>query len=150
MTSTISTTDGKKVSARCKCHLDEYAGPSNLTGLPVRARDGADITFLSSDKVYFWIHRNNLDTHSEGFSPPSSTSSPVREAVPLTETAAVLDLLFQFMYPQVQPDLHKVPFKTLAGLAEAAEKYQVYAALQLIKIHMMYAILAFLHPRPPF
>lgn len=116
-----------------------------MLGEPTVCARDADITFLSSDNVYFRLHRINLDTHSEGFSPPSSTLSPVREAVPLTETSAVLELLFQFMYPQVQPDLDTVPFETLAGLAEAAEKYQVYAALQLIKIHMMCAILVLWH-----
>ncbi|KAF7973117.1 hypothetical protein HWV62_16238 [Athelia sp. TMB] len=97
---------------------------------PVCAND-ADITFASCDKVLFKIHSSNMKAHSEGFSPPDGTSiSTSDEIVPLTEHAATLDLLFQFMYPKKQPDLRKLDTESLLELAEAAEKYQVFAAME--------------------
>jgi hypothetical protein len=51
--------------------------------------------------------------------------------VPLTESAEVLELLLQFMYRQRQPNLRTIEFTTLAGLAEAAEKYEVFAAIDI-------------------
>ena len=51
-------------------------------------------------------------------------------------TSAVLDLLLQYMYRQPQPDLKKVDFETLAGVSEAAEKYQVFAAISWCKLLM--------------
>ncbi|KAJ7730081.1 hypothetical protein DFH07DRAFT_176011 [Mycena maculata] len=43
---------------------------------------------------------------------------------------------FQYMYRQPQPNLQDVEFPVFAGLAEAAEKYVMYAALPAIMIKM--------------
>jgi len=40
------------------------------------------------------------------------------------------------MYRQPQPDLKDMDFDILAGVAEAAEKYQVFAAISLCKLWM--------------
>ena len=64
-----------------------------------------------------------LDTHD---------SKPVC----FSENAAILELLFQFCYPKRHPDLETVKFEVLAQLAEAAEKYEVYAAMSVCKICM--------------
>ncbi|KAF8191585.1 hypothetical protein K438DRAFT_1591258, partial [Mycena galopus ATCC 62051] len=96
----------------------------------------ADIAFRSSDQVIFRIHIKNLETHSDGF-PPSAFCAPGSdEVVDLSEPAATLELLFQYIYPQRQPDLNEVELPQLAQLAEAAEKYQVYSALEICKIFM--------------
>lgn len=58
--------------------------------------------------------------------------------VDLTEPAATLELLFQYMYPQRQPDLNEIDLPLLAELAEAVEKYQVYSAMDICKIFMGY------------
>jgi hypothetical protein len=42
------------------------------------------------------------------------------------------------MYPQRAPDLKTIKFKVMAGVAKAAEKYQVYAAMELCKHYMGY------------
>lgn len=42
------------------------------------------------------------------------------------------------MYPQRQPDLKLVKFDTLQSLAEAAEKYLVFAAMATCKTFMEY------------
>jgi len=79
--------------------------------------------------------------HSEGFAAANDISSPsANEVVPLSEHSSILELLLQYMYRQPQPDMRKVDFHILAGVAEAAEKYQVYAATTVCNIHMRAAV----------
>jgi hypothetical protein len=107
----------------------------------VNAND-ADIVLRSSDNVQFKVHRKNLEMHSdvlaaaESISASSSRSTVTLEVVDLTESSEVLDVLFQFMYRQPSPALDKVSFEVLAGVAEAAEKYQVFNVIELCKVHM--------------
>lgn len=49
-----------------------------------------------------------------------------------------MELLFRFMYPQRQPDLESIEFETLKDLAAAADKYEVYSAIQTCKMAMRY------------
>ncbi|KAJ7118941.1 hypothetical protein C8R44DRAFT_186326 [Mycena epipterygia] len=98
----------------------------------------ADIAFRSSDQIIFRVHIKNLETHSDGF-PPAALCAPgsnLNEVVDLSEPAATLDLLFQYMYPQRQPDLSAIEFPLLADLSEAAEKYEVYSAMDICRIFM--------------
>ncbi|KZP05904.1 hypothetical protein FIBSPDRAFT_832205 [Athelia psychrophila] len=104
----------------------------------------SDITFKSCDEILFKVHCANLKSSSEGFSPPEGTTAET-EVVSLTENGATLELLFQHMYPQRQPDLRKFEFKQLEDLAEAAEKYQVYTAMEICHARMEEAL-----PRHPF
>ncbi|KAJ7921227.1 hypothetical protein B0H13DRAFT_2186148 [Mycena leptocephala] len=88
----------------------------------------ADMTVSSCDDVLFNLHRKNLEVHSAILANAGNAEND-EEPIHLTESSNVLDLLFQFMYPQPQPDLKLVEFATVAALAEAAEKYVVYSAL---------------------
>ncbi|KAJ7431916.1 hypothetical protein B0H11DRAFT_1641187, partial [Mycena galericulata] len=96
----------------------------------------ADITIQSSDGVLFKLHRKNLQVHSVVFADAESATLPENggEVVQLSETSE--NLLFQFMYPQLQPDLKTLEFRLLAGMAEAAEKYMVFSALTLCRMNM--------------
>ncbi|TFL00278.1 hypothetical protein BDV98DRAFT_473446, partial [Pterulicium gracile] len=58
------------------------------------------------------------------------------DIVDVSETLTTLDLLLQFMRRQPQPDAGVMEFATLAALAEAAEKYEVYSAIQVLKVPM--------------
>jgi hypothetical protein len=108
----------------------------------VYAPDG-DVTFKSCDNIIFRVCRKNLDTHSEGFGPPERvTADPEDNPVALPETALVLELLFQYMHPMRQPELKKIPFETLASLSEAVEKYQVFSAMEICKLYMVYVRLS--------
>jgi len=98
----------------------------------------AEITYKSADGVLFRIHRLNLEACTEGLSPPEG--SIFEEIVELTEDAPILELLFQFIYPTPGPDLTSIDFNILESLAEAAEKYQVYTAMSICKIYMMFVI----------
>ncbi|KAJ7077436.1 hypothetical protein B0H15DRAFT_789674, partial [Mycena belliarum] len=85
-------------------------------------------------------HSKNLELYSGGF-PPSSlvtVGGNEREVVQVTECSAVLALLLQYVHNQRQPDSSKFDFKTLDGLAEAAEKYLVYSAMEVCKLRMMW------------
>lgn len=135
-------------SDRCTLSISVRSGsmrPGGLTETPVVCAPDHDITLRSSDNVLFQVHVVNLQMHSDGFAAGAGCSGTDRgpsppETVPLTETAATLDLLLQYMYLQPQPDLSAVSFEELAGLAEAAEKYQVYAAIPICKVHMEYVV----------
>lgn len=98
----------------------------------------ADVIFRSSDGILFHLHRANLKTGAAGFSPDLIICPPVDGFVNLTETAATLKLLFAFLYPKRHPTLVAVEFSTLALVAEAAEKYEVYAAMNICLTRMRY------------
>jgi hypothetical protein len=94
----------------------------------------SDITFKSCDGVLFKIHTVNIQTHTKGFAPPEFPT--LDEIVSLPENSSTLELLFQFMYPERHPDLEFVSFDILEPLAEAAEKYEVFSAMNICKIRM--------------
>ena len=86
------------------------------------------------------VHRKNLDTHFEGFSPPEGTIASTQLIVQLQEPGETFDLLFQFMYPQRHPNLKQLEFRTLSALAEVAEKYQVFSALDICSVYMRFVV----------
>lgn len=123
--------------------LTSYYAPDQcwltIGSLPVCATD-SDVTFESCDNVLFKVHQPNLVTHSQGFAPPAGTTAMSLDSEPvhLSESAEVLELLFQYMYPQRTPDLKTVEFRVFANLAEAAEKYQVFGAMDICNTRMEY------------
>ena len=66
---------------------------------------------------------------------PSETLTTPDEIVPLEEPSEILDLLFRFIHPRTessnfrQPSVMNMEPDTLFVLAEAAEKYQVFGAM---------------------
>jgi len=102
----------------------------------------SDLPLQSSDGVLYKVHRRNLELHSEGFAAAAaiSAASDCSEIVQLSESSAVLDLLLQYIYRQRQPDLDDIDFGTLAELAEAVEKYEIYSAMKVCSMHMRDAI----------
>ncbi|KIK51504.1 hypothetical protein GYMLUDRAFT_234035 [Collybiopsis luxurians FD-317 M1] len=86
----------------------------------------ADLIIQSSDNIHFHVHKINLQYTTGGF-PPADISND-KEIVHFTESSATLELLFQFVYPRQFPSLRSLDFDSLLLLAEAAEKYQVFAA----------------------
>jgi len=95
----------------------------------------ADIIIKSSDNVHFNIHRKYLEANTGAF-PPSEVKSD-GDVVELTETSDTLELLFQFIYPQRHPSLSDSPYEIIAPLAEAAEKYEVFSAMNICQIRML-------------
>lgn len=92
----------------------------------------ADVVFKSCDDVLFTIHRKNLEICSGGFPPLGFETHD--EIVLLTESSETLELLFQYIYPNPQPDIRSSSFETILAVAEAAEKYEVYPAIYVCTI----------------
>jgi hypothetical protein len=87
----------------------------------VNAED-ADAIFRSSDQVLFRVHRKNLETHSNVFPSGETFTLESDEYIDMEEKSEILELFFQYVYPQRQSELKDVPFDILSGLAEVAEK----------------------------
>ena len=60
------------------------------------------------------------------------------ELVELTEPSEVVDLLLQLMSLQEAPDLESLDFETLAMLAEAVEKHDVFHSKTTCRMLMQY------------
>ncbi|TFK37166.1 hypothetical protein BDQ12DRAFT_653060 [Crucibulum laeve] len=95
----------------------------------------ADVIIQSCDGVQFHIHRKHLEANTGAF-PPAEFSTK-GEVVKLTENVRTLNFLFQFIYPKRHPALDSEKFDVLAPLAEAAEKYEVFSAINICHIRMI-------------
>ena len=91
----------------------------------------ADITLQSSDNVLFRFHKNQLEAHSGAFA-----ASAMDDPFVLTEPSEVVDILLQLMSLQDPPDLESLEFQTLALLAEAVEKYDLFASRAVCRVLM--------------
>ncbi|KAH7868268.1 uncharacterized protein C8R40DRAFT_1062436 [Lentinula edodes] len=89
----------------------------------VEAND-SDITIRSSDNLLFRLHKQNLQCAANVF-----VQFIDSDTVCLSETGAVLEILFQFIYPRPSPALEKLGFQDLMLVAEAAEKYRLFNAM---------------------
>lgn len=118
-------------SVNCACSFHPSV-PSIHFLFPVCELD-ADVVFQSSDSVKFRIHSNNLSTFAGAF-PPAELGKD--EVVLLSESSHTLELLFKFVYPKRYPSLAAFSFEVIAPLAEAAEKYEVYAAIHITRAQM--------------
>lgn len=88
----------------------------------------ADLKVRSSDGVEFDLHRTVLAVHTGAF--PGPDVGTAGEIVDLTESADVLRVCFDFMYPKRHPDLDDITdFDLLAAVAEAVGKYEIFAAV---------------------
>ncbi|KAI0072695.1 hypothetical protein K474DRAFT_343294 [Panus rudis PR-1116 ss-1] len=101
----------------------------------------ADVILRASDGMLFRVYRRDLEAFSEGFAGPAAAhdacpTNPADDIVQLTESSAVLEILLQFMRRQRHPSLKDLDGKTMAGVAEAVEKYQVFSALEACKTQM--------------
>ncbi|KAF9066645.1 hypothetical protein BDP27DRAFT_1268444, partial [Rhodocollybia butyracea] len=109
------------------------ASEAPTPGLSVSKRfnlPDSDLTIQSSDNVLFKVHRINLEMHSQVFADAggSTVGTAKDEIVSLSETSQVLELMLQYVYLQPQPDLRAVEWDVVKELAEAVEKYEIYAA----------------------
>ncbi|TFK39655.1 hypothetical protein BDQ12DRAFT_665453 [Crucibulum laeve] len=95
----------------------------------------ADIVFQSSDSHQFYVHRKNLEVNCGGFDAEEIVAQGEVNLLP--EAASTLSLLFQFIYPNRHPSLEKEGFEVIAPLAYAAEKYKVFAAMNICHIRML-------------
>jgi hypothetical protein len=94
----------------------------------------------------FRIYSKYLEGASAGLAPPASTIIDPLESILLTEPGTVLEVLFQFIHPRSESEKYHQPL--LVGMesslffqmAEAAEKYLVYGAMNVCITYMQYVI----------
>ncbi|KAG5644260.1 hypothetical protein DXG03_008798 [Asterophora parasitica] len=103
-----------------------------------RDRD-AELYILSVENTVFRIHLQRLEMAPKFpyRSPNYIQGNTYVIAYKVPEKAAVLELMFQFIYPWRQPALGNLDYEVLAELAEAVEKYEVYPAQQICHDMMM-------------
>ncbi|KIM41087.1 hypothetical protein M413DRAFT_72405 [Hebeloma cylindrosporum] len=95
----------------------------------------ADIVLVSSDRHRFGTHCRNLGEFTGGF--PVDIAPVNGEDVPMPGLdSKALALFLQYVHHHRQPDLSGVCFESLSQLAEAVEKYDVYSATEICKVHM--------------
>ncbi|KAF9565913.1 hypothetical protein CPC08DRAFT_704343 [Agrocybe pediades] len=94
----------------------------------------ADVTIRSSDNVLFKLHRANLSVNTGAF--PGTEMNTQGEEVQLTESAEILELVFQFIYPRRHPTLQNLDFSKLLDVSEAVEKYEVFPALHTCEMRL--------------
>ena len=103
----------------------------------------ADVIIQSEDGVQFHLHRENLKFCTGAF--PGKEYETRGEVVILTEPANVLQILFQFVYPKRHPNLKDQDFETVAAIAEAAGKYEVFSAINTCIGRLMYGKIFIFH-----
>ncbi|KAF5316259.1 hypothetical protein D9619_006238 [Psilocybe cf. subviscida] len=106
---------------------------SPFTVTPGDLNEGV-VTIQSCDNIKFNIHRKNLETSTGAF--PGAEFETNSEVVHLTERSDVLAILFKFIYPQRHPTLEDLDFTLLSQVAEAAEKYEVFAAMNIASMRL--------------
>jgi hypothetical protein len=89
----------------------------------------ADITLQSSDNILFKFYKKQLEVHSGAFGGAEEFTA-TDEPVMFTEPSKIVDLLLQLMSRQKHPNLRSLDFDTLDLLAEAVEKYDLFAYIQ--------------------
>jgi hypothetical protein len=95
----------------------------------------ADIVLVSSDGDRFGTHCKNLGEFTGGF--PVDIAPTSGEDVPMPDlNSEALSLFLQYIHHHRQPDLSRLSFICLSQLAEAVEKYDVYSATEICKLHM--------------
>lgn len=114
--------------------MSSQTSPDHQRTDVVSASD-ADVAIRSSDNVVFSLHRKYLAANTGAF--PPLEIEPAGETVDLAEDSSTLELLFQFVYPQRHPTLSNVPYEVIAPLAEAAEKYEVFSAMNICQIRIV-------------
>jgi hypothetical protein len=95
----------------------------------------------SSDGVVFHLHRKNLELYTDGAFPglhdSVNRSTATGQILRLDESSDVLKIVFQFIYPRRQPNLKSVGFHTILAVANAVEKYKIFAAMNLCEEALM-------------
>ncbi|KAH9479755.1 hypothetical protein JR316_0008350 [Psilocybe cubensis] len=116
----------------------ESAGETNPTTHPDFDFSDSDVTCCSSDNILFNLHRVRLGTAAGVF--PGAEFDANGEVVQLQEPGEVLEVLFQFVYAEKIGNIEDLEFDLLMQVAEAAEKYQMYAGKAMCDLRFLMLI----------
>jgi hypothetical protein len=104
----------------------------------------ADLEFESSDEVIFKIHSKHLPSTSFRFATEDVQRAVDGQPTRLSEPAEILEILFQFVEPPSESRHYQYPSLTeldpplFFALAEAAEKYIVFACMSMCATQMRF------------
>lgn len=119
------------------------SGEFHAVSEPPFNRNDADIIFRSSDGMEFRLHKQTLimsshilekmvrESESASAEKPPSTI----QTLEIPEQSAVLDLLFRYCYPVVDPKPKTL--ETVRDVIDAATKYAIPAALEPLTDHLL-------------
>ncbi|KAF5309138.1 hypothetical protein D9619_012802 [Psilocybe cf. subviscida] len=116
----------------------------NKTLSKIFCDSSADLEFESSDEVVFKIHSKHLPSTSFGFVMGEGDRASESQPAQLSESAEILELLFQFVEPPSEsrhfqyPSLTELDPAHFFTLAEAAEKYIVFACMGMCATRMRF------------
>jgi len=94
-----------------------------------------DVMAISSDSISFPLHRGNILAYAGALPLPPAHPLPRNSyrvsvtKITLPEDSAVLEVVFEYFYPKRYPNLEDKPFNLLVAIADAVEKYKIYAAM---------------------
>lgn len=108
--------------------------------LPVPESANTDVSFKSADGKVFYLQKKYLEFNTGGF-PYAEFNTQDGEPIQLPESSMVLEALFRFTYPIIQPDLEDTSFEVVAAVADAAEKYVVFSAMNFCRLRMRFVVL---------
>jgi len=129
------------VSSLCTSHSPIFLSQLTLMNWYSVNHTSADLTFRSSDNILFRIHAKYLEATSAGLAPPPSTLIDGAH-IDLGEPSTVLEVLFQFVHPPSESQRYRQPNVRSLGpdiffaVAEAAEKYIVFGAVNVCMTRM--------------
>lgn len=128
-------------------NIADGAQTREVAAAPFDKRFGADVLFLTSDNVYFYLHKSILSMASSFFEamfslaqiPVSSSSSQLSlspddsdlPAIEVTEDSLALDHLLRYCYPVRDPVMADLP--SVDRVLSAAIKYALEAVIELAK-----------------
>ncbi|KAF5360817.1 hypothetical protein D9756_005196 [Leucocoprinus leucothites] len=101
--------------------------PPPYTQNSLDTRSSSNIVFRSSDEQYLSLSRRDVDAHTGALIP--WTWSPGGLVADLPEPSTTLRTLFGFIGARNHPTMLNESFESLAEVAKAAEKYQVFSAI---------------------
>ncbi|KIK64342.1 hypothetical protein GYMLUDRAFT_39891 [Collybiopsis luxurians FD-317 M1] len=104
----------------------QFAPPAPPKTSPRFNAQDAEITVVSSDNVLFRLHKMNVQVTAGSLLHSSDTED---DYIVVSESSDVLEILFEFLYPDYETDLEKLDFEALLNVADAAEKYGVFYAM---------------------
>jgi hypothetical protein len=109
----------------------------------LRAPKHHDSLFARTETVSFGAHIEYLSQFSGGFPSPdilrttSQAGAPV-EILDMDEESEAIKLLLCFTHPGIRPpDTHEISGKIMVGLAELAEKFLVFNAMEVCNLRLL-------------
>ena len=96
------------------------------------------MTFVSCDVERIGGHSSALEAFSEAF-PPLDMVETSGDPIPLTESGATLKRLFHFTHKTTYDSVFvDITLRDLVDLAEASQKYLIYHAMEICRLHLKY------------